>query len=94
MPVDALPERAAYIASIYQCRHIGITVVELNQYRFVNIVVNHNNPFVGTPDKATNKFVRIKYLSVEEYAFFGRQGSADEKIDFVGQNVKSLVVFQ
>ena len=92
MPVDALTECAAYLAGIYQCRHICITVIKLNQYRFIDIVVNKNNSFVRVLDETADKFVRIEYLSVEEYTFFWREGCAYKEINFIGQLIKSFVM--
>ncbi len=94
VPVDALTECAAYLAGIYKCRHTCVSVVELNQYGFINIVVNKNNPIIRALDKTADKFMRIKYLSVEEYAFFWREGCADEEINLVSQIIKPFIMFQ
>lgn len=36
----------------------------------------------------------VEYLSVEEYAFLGRQGGSDEEINLVGQIIKPFVMLQ
>ena len=72
MPVETLSERAAYIRSINQSRYSRIAVVELNEYGFVNIIINQYNPGNRFFDKSADEFVRVKYLSVKEYTFFWR----------------------
>ena len=92
--VNALAECPAYFTGIYQSRHTGVAVVELNQYRFINIVVNQNNPLGRTLDKTAYKLVRIEYLTVEENALFGRQRCADEEINLVCQIIKSFIMLE
>lgn len=72
MPVETLSERAAYIRSINQSRYPRIAVVELNEYGFVNIIINQYNPGNRFFDKSADEFVSVKYLPVKEYTLFWR----------------------
>ena len=56
--------------------------------------IRGNNPIIRALDKTADKFMRIKYLSVEEYTFFWREGCADEEINLVGQIIKPFIVIQ
>ena len=94
MPVDTLTECAAYLAGVYKCRHTCVSVVELNQHGFINIIVNQNNPIIRSLDKTANKLMGVKYLSVEEYSFFWREGCADEEINLVSQIIEPFIMFQ
>lgn len=90
MSSETLTECADYRSGIYHGRHTGFTIIELDQHRFIDIVVNKNNPIIRTLDKTADKFMRIKYLSVEEYTFFWRQGCAYKEINPIGQLIKSF----
>ena len=71
------------VACVNMCTHSVVSLVEQGQHRVVHVVVEQDDAAFGAAHQVADESVGIEDLSVEEDALHGRQGHADEKVDFL-----------
>ncbi len=77
-------------ARVNLCAHSVGALVEQGQHRVVHIVVEKDDAAFGAAHQVADESVGVEDLSVEEDALHGRQGHADEEVDFLFRLAYSL----